>query len=758
MAKKLNGKKLVKHVEIMSICIVAVFLTIYLITIVSTSPAYQTEMANKQARVNFAEDMAQVSVPAEEHFERLYAVVEQVEYAETVDEIAQVLQTYQTDDSIGALRYLSRGTAYAYGKSGIEQYNALDEMVLSMAKSDKAGCTPVYFDEVLRKNCVAFYVPVRGSTQIDCLISVVSVGNVVSVGESLHENTTAIAIVGANGTVWSSITAEGFEHTVKTDIFDFFNELTENKDASDVVRTLMHNDKLDVVEITHTSGNYTVAVEPIESLNEQFYLITLSKSEDLLPLQYDYVGHMTITLIVAIAVLIGGAIFAFTFYRRVESAVETVNLTDPVLECPNVEGFKKQVSELMGQKNVGYAVVVCSLKRFRFIEDQYGAKASIDLLKYIKEVLTSVCGENELFGYAGDGKFLLFGAFRNETLFRNRLAVLEGVINKYDLLKDNQVKMQVAAGLYVISADRRRSVADMIDCAAIVCDDAKNSSTTSYMIYTDTVREKINQNEHMEARMEAALGSNEFRLFLQPKYNVERDEVDSAEALVRWFDYQKGDYRYPAEFISLFESNGFIVEMDHFIYLEVLKYLSEAKSRGDKIVPISVNVSRVTAASADFVNFYVGNKNRYMIDDGLITLEFTESYATEDYKKLAEITNALHEGGIRCSIDDFGVGYSSFRILKDLEMDELKLDRLFLDKGVDLARDDKIIKTITELAQECGMTVIMEGVETKEMYDRVVQMGIGVIQGYYYAKAISLEEFKIFIKSNTSIRYKAIVK
>ena len=125
---------------------------------------------------------------------------------------------------------------------------------------------------------------------------------------------------------------------------------------------------------------------------------------------------------------------------------------------------------------------------------------------------------------------------------------------------------------------------------------------------------------------------------------------------------------------------------------------------------------------------------------------------------LSEIVDALHEGGIRCSIDDFGVGYSSFRILKDLRMDELKLDRLFLAQGIDPKRDDKIITTITDLARDCGMSLVMEGVETKAMYDRVVQMGIGIIQGYYYAKAIPVEEFKIFVKSNTSIRYKAVVK
>jgi EAL domain-containing protein (putative c-di-GMP-specific phosphodiesterase class I) len=147
-----------------------------------------------------------------------------------------------------------------------------------------------------------------------------------------------------------------------------------------------------------------------------------------------------------------------------------------------------------------------------------------------------------------------------------------------------------------------------------------------------------------------------------------------------------------------------------------------------------------------------------MIDDDLITLEFTETFAVEDYTKLAEIVKQLQEGGIRCSIDDFGVGYSSFRVLKELTMDELKLDRVFLSKGVDVQRDERIISTIISLANEMGMTVVQEGVETKEMFDRVSRLGINVIQGYYYAKAIPLEEFKIFIKSNTSIRFKSVVK
>ena len=113
---------------------------------------------------------------------------------------------------------------------------------------------------------------------------------------------------------------------------------------------------------------------------------------------------------------------------------------------------------------------------------------------------------------------------------------------------------------------------------------------------------------------------------------------------------------------------------------------------------------------------------------------------------------------MKCSIDDFGSGYSSFNILKRIPVDELKLDAIFTRKGPNSQNDDKLLYTMIDLAKSMGMVVVQEGVETKEVFDKVTAMGCDVIQGYYYAKAISLEEFKIFVKSNTSIKYKSKVK
>ena len=190
----------------------------------------------------------------------------------------------------------------------------------------------------------------------------------------------------------------------------------------------------------------------------------------------------------------------------------------------------------------------------------------------------------------------------------------------------------------------------------------------------------------------------------------------------------------------------------------MLEFISQAAEKGETVVPVSVNVSRVTANQPDFINFYIGNKRKYRIPDGFITLEITESFAMEDYDKMQELIEQLHREGICCSIDDFGSGYSSFSTLKRMTMDELKLDAEFIRRGPSVENDDILLRTMIGLAKSFGMKVVQEGVETKEIFDKVVAMGCDVIQGYYYAKAITLEEFRIFAKSNTSIKYKSKVK
>ena len=758
MADKTKTKKLMGHVGKISLIIAVLFLTFYLITILAKSSEYYSDSATKNAKISFDKDMINISTLVDEHYENLYEVVDLVRHARTTDEVIEIMTSYIGSDQFGELRYYCKGVAYSASGAIIDDEASGHDMIDELAQGNKVGCTDIYRDSNVQLDCIAFFIPVRGSEFVDGILSIVPARNIIQVDDIMQEGTSMVAIVGAKGNIYARQVADGFTTGAVENIYDFLEDFTASKTMTDNIRMLLNEDELTTTEIQSAGVGYTVVAEPIEAFGGYLHLITFSKSDSLIMTEVNYIRHIVNILLFAIIGFIVGLVFVFLFQKKAKDALTTANLKDATLECANIEGFRREAMNLTHGSDKRYAVCVSSIRQFHFVQDKFGAETSDKLLRFIVDVLKSFCTKNETFGYAGDGKFLILVEYSSESAFRDKILLLENVINKFDVLVQNRVKIRLATGICLGFGPKKRTISEMIDCATIVCEDAKNDVATPYVIYVENVREKINRSEQIEAQMEHALDNNEFRLFLQPKYNVATDSIDSAEALVRWFDHRKGDYIYPVEFIGLFETNGFIVKMDHFIYLEVLKYISEAREKNEKIVPISVNVSRVTASKDDFVNFYVGNKRKYMIDDDLIKLEFTETFAVEDYTKLAEIVKQLQEGGIRCSIDDFGVGYSSFRVLKELTMDELKLDRVFLSKGVDVQRDEKIISTIISLANEMGMTVVQEGVETKEMFDRVSRLGINVIQGYYYAKAIPLEEFKIFIKSNTSIRYKSIVK
>lgn len=758
MAKKFNIKKLAGHAGRISLIVIVLFLAVYLISLITATSDFYSQSAERSAKVYFHEDMKQASKLAELHYNRLYEIVDKVKYADSKEAVDAVFQTYIGSDNFGDLRYYAQKKTYSPMGDVIEQESAAQDLLEALSKQNVAGCTPVYFDEKVQSDCIAFFVPVRGSMYVDGVLSIVPAKNLISVGDVINPQTSSIAILRTDGKVLDSNSAEGFKGEVGADYYHFLEDFTADKGMVDAARVAIWDEDLSSTEIVAGGIRYTLIAEPIEIFDDHLVLVTLSVSEELIEAEVAYIRHIVNILILAIIAFAVGLAFALLFQRKAKEALSTANLSDATLECANTEGFRRNAMNLAYSGTNRYAVAALSVRQYRFIEDNFGHDTTVDILKFTSHVLSTFCTERETYGYAGEGRFLIFLDYKDEASFREKLQVFENIVNKYDVLVTNQLKLKITAGLCLGFGNKRRTLPEMIECAMMMCEQAQADIKIPYLVYTDTVRDKITRNEQIEAQMESALQNNEFRLFLQPKYNVAKDCVDSAEALVRWFDPKKGDYIYPEEFISLFEANGFITKLDHFIYLEVLKFMSAAIEKGEKVIPISVNVSRVTATNADFVNFYVGNKQKYRIDDDLITVEFTESFAVEDYAKLAEIVASLHEGGIRCSVDDFGVGYSSFSVLKELSMDELKLDRLFLMPGADAKRDNKIIHTIATLAKDMGMTVVQEGVETKEMFDRVVSMGIGVVQGYYYAKAISVEEYKIFINSNTSIRYKAIVK
>jgi EAL domain-containing protein (putative c-di-GMP-specific phosphodiesterase class I) len=405
-----------------------------------------------------------------------------------------------------------------------------------------------------------------------------------------------------------------------------------------------------------------------------------------------------------------------------------------------------------------YSVIAFKLRRFSSISKVFEEKDVDELLRQGAKILAGICSYDESYAYLGEGTFGMLLKYTDENSFAKRISMIKGISAKNPFAISKGLTLRFRVGVCHAFGGTRSSATVMIENAITACKIANERTNAPFIVFDKKINEEVARNEKIESMMEDGLRNGDFKLFLQPKYNIKSDRIDSAEALVRWFDRERADYIFPAEFISLFETNGFIVKLDHYIYLEVLQYFKSAVERGEKVVPISVNVSRVTISSPDFLNFYINNKRKFGIGDNFIMLELTESFALDDNNSIKEIVEELRKNGIKCSLDDFGSGFSSFNVLKSIPFDELKLDRCFIEKTDQPEKDEIVLKMVIEMAKSLGITIVQEGVETKEMLEKITKYGCDVAQGYYYAKAISLEEFKVFLKTNTSIEFKSRVK
>ena len=230
---------------------------------------------------------------------------------------------------------------------------------------------------------------------------------------------------------------------------------------------------------------------------------------------------------------------------------------------------------------------------------------------------------------------------------------------------------------------------------------------------------------------------------MQPKYSAAKEEIVGAEALVRWEHPEKG-LIFPNSFVPLFESNGFIVKIDYYILESVCQCIRNWLNEGVEPVVVSVNLSRVHLYNADLVERLVEITDRYRIPHNLIEFELTETVLFDELGQLINVMAKLKQAGFVLSMDDFGSGYSSLNMLKQLPVDILKLDKAFLDNfdADETGRKEKtIVSHIISMAKDLDMEVLAEGVENKSQKDFLLSANCDMIQGYYYAKPMKLEHF-----------------
>lgn len=266
-----------------------------------------------------------------------------------------------------------------------------------------------------------------------------------------------------------------------------------------------------------------------------------------------------------------------------------------------------------------------------------------------------------------------------------------------------------------------------------------SSSNNELLLYTDKLYDDIKEQTALEFHIEEALENNEFMLFIQPKISTKTGKIGGAEALTRW-NYNFEKILQPYKFIPLFERTGYITKLDYNVFENVCRFLREVLDSGKNPVPISVNVSRYTMDYDNYIDTINSIRKKYNIPIELIELEITEGMYTENMDDIKEFVDKLRKEGYTISIDDFGSGYSNLNNIANLDFEIIKLDKSLCNMAT--KRKEIILSAIISIAKKTGHIIVCEGVEDKEMYEKLSKLGADLIQGYYFDKPLEKEEFR----------------
>jgi EAL domain-containing protein (putative c-di-GMP-specific phosphodiesterase class I) len=252
--------------------------------------------------------------------------------------------------------------------------------------------------------------------------------------------------------------------------------------------------------------------------------------------------------------------------------------------------------------------------------------------------------------------------------------------------------------------------------------------------------------------MDKAIENMEFEVFFQPKFKFEDESVIGAEALIRWNNPRKG-FLQPAKFVPLFEDNGFIEKIDKYVLKKVCMFLDDwnksPESKNHAPLTISFNLSRCHLYNTNLIKELKDIASQYEIGDNKIEVELTESVMFDNQQRLIKMMGEIKKAGFGVSVDDFGAGYSSLNLLKNMPADVIKLDKEFLSGGPENIKENVIITSVIEMAKKLNITTVAEGVETKTQCDLLKNIGCDIAQGFYYAKPMPQSNFRELLVNST---------
>ena len=409
---------------------------------------------------------------------------------------------------------------------------------------------------------------------------------------------------------------------------------------------------------------------------------------------------------------------------------------DPVTNLFNRSAFFTRASEILRAcKDIDFYLVATNIMDFKLVNTLFGEQVGDEVLRLQAASFSTINPKMTAFGRISGDKFaaLVPKDSFDPKIFLENNSIIQQAVEKY------HYKLQNYIGVYEIS-DKFENVKFMYDKAAMTIDSIRGDMENTLAFYDTSLMDKQIHDKRIISEFDEALASGQFVMFLQPQINAATNKILGAEALTRWISPERGIIP-PIEFIPVLEKSGMIHKLDHYIWEEAAKKLADWKARGIDLY-ISINISAKDFYYCDLYAMLTGLVEKYQIDPKKLNIEITETVLMQDINAHRAILQKLKSYGFVIEMDDFGSGYSSLNTLKNVEMNTLKIDMGFLRASNVSQKIKDVISSIISMSKTLGMTVITEGVETKDQVEFLREASCDIFQGFYFSKPVPVDEFE----------------
>ncbi|MBQ6134510.1 MAG: EAL domain-containing protein [Lachnospiraceae bacterium] len=464
--------------------------------------------------------------------------------------------------------------------------------------------------------------------------------------------------------------------------------------------------------------------------------VTLYMSKDEKPLSEEEAAHLDV---------VARSLISFITRNRLATTVERLSFYDED-NFRNLRYFFRHIERLMDKNALfGNTLIVINCRQFSLINRDIGRAAGDIVLRRYFELFDDTLEDHGIICRVGGDNFAIIC---ENNMVSEIIRLIEGVPVTYDEEHEKRVMLSSCAGVFTLPADiSPEHPGEIFGPTYALSQEAKFEPENTILYMSRALSEEKERAAHVRHRFLEALEKKEFRAYYQPKVDVTTGRLAGAEALCRW--YENGKLVPPGDFIPVLEQSMDICLLDFYMLEAVCHDIRKWMDEGKDIVRISVNLSRKNLIDADLLQRIVDLVDSYKVPHEYIEIELTETKTEVEFKRLKDVVTGLQRAGIKTAVDDFGVGYSSLNLIREIPWDVLKIDRCLLPVKGDAEEVTRLMFChVASMAKNMGLECVAEGVETMEHIDLMRDNGCNIAQGFYFDPPLRIEEFEERLVNN----------